>query len=57
MIINLFSSDNSNIANIKHEYCQIMTTITDRVLKFEPMIKKPIAANYTFFTFDTLILS
>ena len=46
-IIKPFDSDNSNIANIK---TQIMTTITDRILKFEPMIKKPIIANYTLFT-------
>ena len=52
-IIKPFDSDNSNIANIK---TQIMTTITDRILKFEPMIRIiaiaiiAIIANYTLFT-------
>ena len=27
-----------------------MTTITNKFLKFKPMIKLPIVANYTFFT-------
>ena len=39
-IINTFKSDNNNIANIKTQYRQIMTTITDRILKFDFMIKK-----------------
>ena len=38
MIINTFNSDNSNIAKIKTQHSQIMTTITNRILKFEPMI-------------------
>ena len=38
-IINTFNSDNSNIAYINTEHCQIMTTIADRMLKFKPMIK------------------
>ena len=27
-----------------------MTTIKDRIFKFEPIIEKPIVANHTFFT-------
>ena len=27
-----------------------MTTITNRIFKFEPMIKKPIVTNHAFFT-------
>ena len=46
----IINSDNSNIANIKAQYCQTMATITDRILKFKPIIKKAIVANYTFFT-------
>lgn len=52
-IIKPFDSDSSNIANIK---TQIMTTITDRILKSEPMIRIiaiaiiAIIANYTLFT-------
>ena len=52
-IINPFHSNNSNIANIKTQHRQIMTTITDRILKFEPIIKKPIVANYKFLTVIT----
>ena len=44
-IINPFNSDNSCIANIKTQHLQIMTTITDRILKFVLMIKKPIVTN------------
>ena len=52
--INTFDSDNNNITNNKTQHRQIMTTIADRILKFEPMIKNPIVANYTFFTINTL---
>ena len=52
-IINTFNSDNSNIANIKTKYCQIMTTITNRILKFKPMIKKPIAVDNKLLTVIT----
>ena len=45
MIINIFNSDNSNVTKIKMQDCQIMTTITDRILKSKPMIKKAIVAN------------
>ena len=47
-IINHFNSDNSYIIKIKTEHCQIMTTITNIILKFKPMTKKPIVANHTF---------
>ena len=36
-IINLFNIDNSNITNIKAQHRQVMTTIRDRILKFESM--------------------
>ena len=49
-VINTFNCDNSNITYIKTQHCQIMATITYRILKFELMIKKPIVTNYTFFT-------
>ena len=39
-IINTFNSGNSNITNIKMQHCQIMTTNTNKVLKFDPIIKK-----------------
>ena len=52
-IINIFSNDNSNVANIKTQYHQIMTTIENGILKFEPMINKSIVANYTCFTVFT----
>ena len=46
-IINIFNSDNSNIAYINTLHCQIMTTIVYRILKFESMIKKPIVTNHS----------
>ena len=52
-IVNTFNNDNSNIANIKTQRQQIMTTITEKFLKFKLMIKIPIVANYTFFTVIT----
>ena len=49
-IINLFSSNNSNIPNIvANMHQQIMKTITDRILKPKLIIKKPIVAHHTFF--------
>ena len=39
-VINAFNSDNRNIIYIKTQNQQIMVTITYRILKFEPMIKK-----------------
>ena len=38
MIINIFNSDNSNIAYIKTQNCQMMANISYRILKFESMI-------------------
>ena len=52
-IINIFNSDNSNIAYIKTQNCQIFITIAYRILKFEPMIKTPILANYEFYVIAT----
>ena len=45
MIINTFNSDIGNIVNIATQYCQIMTTITNKILKFKHMINKPIVAD------------
>ena len=52
-IINPFTSHNKNISNIKIQHCQIMTTITNIILEFKSMIKKPIVPNHAFFTFIT----
>ena len=49
-ILNTFDSDNSNVAYIKTQHRQIMATITYKILKFEPMIKKAIVPNCTFLT-------
>ena len=49
-IINTFNSDNSNIANINTQRRQSMTTITNKISKFTPIIKKPLVAGNTFFT-------
>ena len=56
-IINILNSDNINITNIKTQYCQVMTTITNITLKFKPMIKKPIVADNTFLLLLLLITS
>ena len=53
LITNSFKSDNNNIAYIKTQRCQIMTTITYIILKFESVIKKPIVANHVFFAVVT----
>ena len=53
-ITNTFNSDNSNIAKIKTQHRQIMTTVTNGLLKFKFMIKRPVMANYTFFFVITL---
>ena len=50
MIINTFSSDNTNIARIKTLHCQIKTIITNKTVKFKPIIKKPVVTENTFFT-------
>ena len=52
-ISNTFNSDNTNITNIKTLRRKIMTTITNRILKLKPMIKKPIVADNIFFTVIT----
>ena len=39
MVINIFNSDNSNIASNKTQHCEIMTTIAYIILKFESVIK------------------
>ena len=56
-ITNLLHSDNSNIANIKRQHRQIITIITNAVLKYEPMIKISVVASYTFFPVLTFIRS
>ena len=48
-IINIFNSDNSNIAYIKTKHFQVMTTIEYRILKFESVITKTIVLNHAFF--------
>ena len=53
MIINIFNSDNNNIAYIKTQNCQIMANIVYRILNFESMIKKPIVTNQQLFTYIT----
>ena len=52
-IINIFNSENSNIAYIKTQHCQIMTAIVYIILKLKSMIKKPIKANHAFFAVVT----
>ena len=47
-MINTFNGDNSNIANLKAQH-QHITTIKNRFLKFEPMIKIPIVTGNSFF--------
>ena len=54
-IINPFNSGNSKIANIKALHRLIMMTITDRILKFKPIMKKTTLANPIFFTVIILI--
>ena len=43
--VKIFNSDNSNIAYIKTENCQIMASST---YKFEAMIKKTVKTNHAF---------
>ena len=45
-IINIFKSDNNNIAYIKTAHCQIMSIIANTILKFESVLEKPIVANH-----------
>ena len=49
-IINMFNSNSSNVTNIKIQHSQVMTTTANKILKFKPMMKTPIATNDTFFT-------
>ena len=54
--INTFKSDNtfnSDTGNIKTQHQQIMTAITNRFLKFKPMIKIQMVTSYTFFVVFT----
>ena len=53
-IINIFNSDNKNIAYIKTKNHQIMTASSYRTSKDEPMFKKPIVTSHAFFTVITL---
>ena len=48
-IICTIKSETSSTTDIKTRQKQIMTTITNRFLKFIPIIKIPIVANYLFF--------
>ena len=52
----LWLSSSGNL--IKTQHCQIMTIITDRIFKLEPVIKKSIVTNHTFnhtvFTFSRI---
>ena len=52
-IIDIFNSGNSSIANIKTQDYQIMTIITNIILKFEPMIKIPLVTNHV----DSLVVT
>ena len=52
-IINTLNCDDNNITRISTEHFEIMTNITNRILKFKPTIKKPIVEIYTFFTIIT----
>ena len=57
MILNCFNSDNINITMIKRQHCHIMKNITNRMLKFKPIIKKPEVICHTFFTVIFLVTS
>ena len=52
-MINIFISDNNNIACMERQSCQIMTTSTCIISKFESMITKSIVTNHAFSTFLT----
>ena len=57
-IINTINSNNSNIAKIKTQHHEIMPTVANGILKFEPIIKKPIVTSYKFLnviTFSNII--
>ena len=57
MIINIFNSDNSNIAYIKIQNCQVMGTIAYRILKCKSVVKKAILGNHAFLTSITVSMS
>ena len=50
VIKTLNSDNNSNIAYIKTQHCQIMATIAYKILKFETMIKKNNSDKNALFT-------
>ena len=52
-IIDTFNSDNSNITKTNARLSQLMTTIANKILKFEPTINLSKKANYLFFTVIT----
>ena len=54
-LINTCNSDNRNITRIKTRHRQIMATITNRILRFERMIKVQTVVDNTFFTVITFI--
>ena len=49
-ITNIFNIENSDITKTKTQYYQIMTVISNKILIFKPLIKKPIATNRALFT-------
>ena len=49
IIINSFNSDDSSNTKIKTHNFQMMTTITETIFKFKPMIEKLITTNHIFF--------
>ena len=53
MIINTFISDSSIIAKIKIQHRQIVTTISNQILRFKPMAEIPIMTNHIFITVIT----
>ena len=59
-IINTINSNNNNIAKKKTQHHEIMPTVANGILKFEPIIKKPIVTSYEFLllatSFPSLIL-
>ena len=55
--MNIFNGDNSSIAYINTQHCQIIKTIAYIILKVKSMIKKPKVANYAFFAVVTFTRS
>ena len=52
-IVNTFNCDNSDTAYIRTQNRQIIEAIATRILKVEPLIKKTILTNHSFFTLIT----